>query len=369
MSSTAEAASETRAHRPPDLSRLDALRGMRISTWEAGYSTVWSALTSGAFLTGFALWLGAGSVALGLLAAAPTLAGLIQIPSSYLSDRHRERRRFTAWFSLAARILWLPILALPFALKHPLWPVLILFTLSYALLNIPQPAFLSWLSDLVPASHRGRFFARRNMVAGLVGLVVTLPAAWFLDVTTHRAHQPAMGFATLFGLAVAGGVLSFACLLRQPEPHKSAVSTVAEGAAGVLEYYRAPFADRNFRRLLSFSALFACGQFFAAPFFNVYGLQNLRLNYMWLQIFNAITTLTSLAAFPMWGYLSDRLGNKPLLVLCVCGVFTLPLTWALTTPAHPTAALLLLTELNLVGGVFWAGANLTQFNLLISMSP
>src|SRR5260221_332109 len=82
---------EAEVEAPRELNRLEVLRGMRLSIWDAGFATGWTALTTGAFLTGFALWLGADSVAQGFLTAIPTFAGLIQIVSSYLGQRLERR--------------------------------------------------------------------------------------------------------------------------------------------------------------------------------------------------------------------------------------------------------------------------------------
>jgi HEAT repeat protein/predicted MFS family arabinose efflux permease len=355
-----------------ELNRLEVLRGLRISTTEAGFSTVHGALTSGAFLTGYALWLGANDVAIGFLTAIPTFAGLIQILSSPFGERLRERKAITAWSSGAARTLWLLIALLPLLLPgHALVPFLLLFSLSFALLNIPVPAWMSWMSDLVPPDHRGRYFARRNMIAGIVGMLIGLPAAWFLDFATKRHPWSALGFGTLFGVAVLGGLASFVCLWLQPEPPMQPRPKPATtgGLRSVLAYYRTPFADPNFRRLMLFNTIFGTGQFFAAPFFNVYALRNLHFDYVWLQVFATITSIASLASMPMWGWLADKFGNKPLLAIGVCGVFTLPFTWILASADHPTTAILLMIELALAGGFFWAGVGLTQFNLLISLSP
>lgn len=356
-----------------ELNRIEILRGLRISTWEASFSTVHATLTTGAFLTGFALWLGANNLVMGLVTAIPTLAGLIQILASYQSERLRERKWFTAWYSLGGRTLWLPILLLPLFLPLPtaLAAFLALYAVSFALLNVPVPAWMSWMSDLVPPDNRGRYFARRNMVAGIVGMAVGLPAAWFLDFAVKRHHREALGFGTLFGVAVLAGLVSFVCLLRQPEPPKRSVSTGERptGRAGVLAYYRAPFADPNFRRLMVFNTVFSTGQFFAAPFFTVYALERLRLDYVWLQVFATISSVLTLVSLPLWGYLTDKMGNRALLVLGVCGVFTLPLGWMFTTPDRPGLSLLLLTAVNVGGGLFWSLVGLTQFNLLIGLSP
>jgi HEAT repeat protein/sugar phosphate permease len=357
---------------PPELNRLEVLHGLRVSIWEACYATVWSALTTGAFLTGYALWLGADSRAMGFVTAIPIFAGLIQLVASYVGERREARRPFVAGFAVAGRTLFLPILLLPLIVRPTaaLAPFLALFALSYVLLNFTSPAWTSWMSDLVPPDHRGRYFARRNMVAGVVGMVIGLPAAWFLDYATKQHHWQALGFGVLFGIAVVGGLLSFGALLRQPEPPRRQPPTAAfSSPADAWAYYRTPFADRNFRSLIVFNTLFGLGQNFAAPFFTVYALQNLQLNYVWLQIFATLTSVAGLASMPLWGYLTDRFGNKPLLALAALGTFVLPLVWIPMTAHRPGWTLMLLTVNNLMGGLFWAGVGLAQFNLLIRLSP
>ncbi len=357
----------------PALNRLEVLRALRISNWEAVVATVHGTLTGGAFQTGFALWLGASNFWMGVLASIPTFAALVQLVSSYFIEKRTERKRFTAWFSVVARTLWLPILLIPFLLPEEIrfTAFVALLLLSSVLLNVPIPAFLSWLSDLVPPDHRGRYFARRNMLAGIVAMVVPLPAAWFLDLAVERRLFPeSVGFATLFGVAVVCGIVGFVLLLKQAEPPMSrAEPTEAQGVRGVLAFYRAPFAEPNFRRLMVFSAVFALAQFFAAPFYTVYALQVLKLSYFWLQIFGALSSLSSLLSMPLWGYLSDKFGNKSLQKIGIVGVGVLPFMWVFTSPQYPVASLLILCINNLLGGFFWAGVGLTQFNLLIAISP
>ena len=357
---------------PSVLSRMDVLLGLRLSVWEGALSTVWAVLTGGAFLTGFALYLHADNFAIGLLTAIPTSAGLVQLVSSYSGERRDTRKPLVGVSALVGRMLWLPILVLPFALhRGAIYPFLGLFAASYILLNVSVPAWTSWMSDLVPADYRGRYFARRNMIAGFVGMVVSLPAAWFLDFTTKRHHWEKFGFGSLFFTAVIAAMVAFVLILRQPEPPKTVSETTETqtGIKAVSAYFQAPFTDPNFLRLMTFNTLFAAGQFFAAPFFVVYAIQVLKLNYVSLQILAAVTSISSLASMPLWGYLADKFGNKPLLAIGVWGVFTLPITWMCTSPNHPLTTILLLVELNLAGGLFWAGVGLTQFNLLIGFSP
>lgn len=356
-----------------ELNRLEVLQALKTSNAEAVMATVHATLTGGAFQTGFALWLGANDFWLGVIAAIPTFAGLVQIVSSYFVERRGERKRFTAFFSGLSRFLWLPILLIPVFLPAAarFLAFIGLLLLSSVLIQMSVPAFTSWISDLVPPDHRGRYFGRRNMLAGVTTMVVSLPAAWFLDLAVKQHRFPEwLGFGILFGVATLTGGVSFWLLLRQAEPpmHRQP-DTDTTGLAQIWAFYRAPFADRNFRRLLTFGTLFAFAQFFAGPFYIAYALQVLKLDYVWLQIFATLTGLASLLFLPLWGYLSDKFGNKPLLAIGVFGVALLPLGWVFTSTEHKTYTLVVLCIQNFCGGLFWSGVNLTQFNLLIGTTP
>ncbi len=71
-------------------------------------------LTGGVFLVAFALKLGASNLMIGLLAAIPPLAQLIQIPSLYLVEKYRVRRAITVYAAASSRIFWLFIALIPF---------------------------------------------------------------------------------------------------------------------------------------------------------------------------------------------------------------------------------------------------------------
>lgn len=355
-----------------ELNRLEILRALRISNWEAVFSTVHLTLTSGAFQTGYALLLGASNFWMGVLSSFPTFAGLIQIPSSYLVERRGERKRFTALFSGIGRSLWFPILLLPFlAPPGARFPLFVVFLLASSLLiSAPVPAFTSWMSDLVPPDQRGRYFGRRNMLAGVTTMLVSLPAAWFLDLAVKRGLFPdAVGFAALFGIAVIRGIVSFYLLSRQPEPPMARGEEQAKGLAALIDFYRPPFQEPAFRRFMLFAGMMATAQFFAAPFYVVYALQTLKLDYVWIQVYATLSSLSSLLSMPMWGLLADKFGNRPLLAIGVCGTGTLPLLWVISRPEHMAFTVVILVLNHLLGGLFWAGVNLSQFNLLIGTTP
>jgi hypothetical protein len=70
-------------------------------------------LTSGAFLAAFALQLGAPNLMIGLLAAIPPIAQLIQIPGILLVERIRKRRAIAIITASLSRVFLLLIAAIP----------------------------------------------------------------------------------------------------------------------------------------------------------------------------------------------------------------------------------------------------------------
>ncbi len=363
----------------PPLTRLDVLRGLRISTWEGVWATAWTVLTGGAFQIGFALQLGATPFVLGLLAGLPAIVGLLQLPASIYSEKLPSRRRFIAVSSGTGRALWLLIACLPFVLPAAgaLWAFLLFLTVSSALLTIVVPAWTSWMSDLVPASSRGQYFARRNTLAGLVTMILPLPAAAFLDLAVKRdLFAPRLAFAVLFVLGVCAAVGSFVMLTKQPEPPRAIHQTEDGGDQSKARGLRAllePLSDTNFRPFLWFAAAMVCGQTLAGQFFTAWQVDKAALNlpYFLVQVLGAVASGASLLSTPIWGYLNDKYGARPLLAIASVGVIVAPLIWLLTVPSPRAlwANVALIVLINIFSGVSWGGVGLAQFNLLLANSP
>lgn len=116
------------------------------------------------FLPAFALVLGASAVEIGVLAAAPFFATVVQFFGAFLVEKYNQRKRMVIVFALLSRIVWLVVIAasLLLSLDKPavLLLILILVVLSHhALASITSIAWLSWMSVLVPDEIRAVFSA------------------------------------------------------------------------------------------------------------------------------------------------------------------------------------------------------------------
>src|SRR4029079_655636 len=81
-------------------------RGLRLSIVEGALSNIYISVTTGAFLTGFALLLGASDFELGVIGALPFVGQLFQFVGAYLEERLGQRRRLVALTAGSSRTLW-----------------------------------------------------------------------------------------------------------------------------------------------------------------------------------------------------------------------------------------------------------------------
>ena len=109
-------------------------------------------LTGGIILVDFALYLGASNLLIGLIAAIPFLAQFIQVPSIYLVEKVRKRRKITVLGAASSRTFLLLIALIPFLLVSES-PITFLVTAIFFYASFAAFAacsWNSWMRDLVP---------------------------------------------------------------------------------------------------------------------------------------------------------------------------------------------------------------------------
>ncbi|MCA1596405.1 MAG: MFS transporter [Chloroflexi bacterium] len=349
--------------------KAEIARGLRISIWEGSLATVFAWLTfNSVFLTGFALMLGATNTEIGILGGLTAMTALSQVVCPYLAVRAPSRKWLMVLTAYPGRVLWLVILLIPFLPIHGharVWLLLGIFAVSMALINFPSPAWTTWMADLVPEQHRGRYFGRRNMIMGAAGMVATLLSGFYKDAVSHQtdARSQAIGFATVFGVGVLFAVGGWVAIARQPEPPAR-----AEAPLHPADLIRLPFRRPRFRRLSLFFFSWVIAVTIPAPYFAVYMIEILKLSYSQMNFLSFVVQLGGLAALPFWGYLADKFGNRPVIAICMGLVSLLAWPWLLAT-AYPHHAMLILSLNNVLSGLGWYGLALAQFNLVIAVTP
>lgn len=352
----------TKAPAPGALPTSAVQRGLRLSIIEGLLTNIYTSVTAGAFLTGFALLLGADAFQLGLIGALPFVSQLFQFVGAYLEELFGERRKLTAISAGISRGSWaliaiLPFVGMPIAARMALF--LFVLVISQALIGITANAWTSWMSDLVPARQRGRYFGLRNTITSVTVILSTWGAGIALD-HFRQINQPEDGYALIFGIAILTALAGVAVLWFQPEPPLRRRERVRVG-----ELFSAPMRQPTFMMLSLLSTGWALVTGIAAPFFNAYGLQNLNLSFTLLAQMGVATSAVAIVTQPLIGRLQDRYGNKAVLIVSMIGVIPLPWGWVFSTPTNQIP--LWLTSI--FSGVFWPGITQGLLNLVMDRAP
>jgi MFS family permease len=327
---------------------------------------MFATLTGGVFLTGFALYMGMDEFMIGLLASMPFLVAVIQLPTSLLMEKTGRRKGAWYWGALFTRVTWIPILIvalLPISSTSGKYAaVLGLIFFSYCANSVSSVSWLSLMSDLVPDKIRGSFFGTRNMLCGAAGMAAMLVFGEALDFMEAHVHGGlSLGFGVVFVAAVFFGVVSLRFLNRVSEPKLAQIEAHRSFGKGLM----LPFKESNFKKFLIFVFLWSFSVFFAAPFFTLYFLQDLKFSYGFIAALATIAGTADLTGMRLWGKISDNVRNKAIIRLSSWVAILIPLAWVFVRPG----SIVLPIIFNLIGGGFWAGINLCMNNLLLEISP
>ena len=352
--------------------------GLKISVWEGAFATVHLTLTSGVFLVGYALFLGVNDFQLGLLAALPFLAQMVQPFAALLVGNLKKRKTFTLIGSIFFRGIWIFLVFLPFLFlskNHKISLFLFIIAWSAVVNNFTTVSWLSWMSDLVPEKIRGRYFGIRYAILQLVTMVVYFGGAKLVDycksLKLDEIHFRLFDFSCFTNLSIVGFMLIFAIgviaalfagllLSLQPEPFFHHFSNKA-GFKDLL----IPFKDKDYRKLIQFFVWWSLIVGISAPFWGAHMLKNLHLDYYLISLFSIVSGAVSLISHPFWGKMIDRYGCKPVLKFNLIFIMFIPYLWFFVTPQN----YFLLWVDALMGGIFWAGFSLAIFTIVIQISP
>lgn len=346
--------------------RLENLQSLRLANLDAAFATAFATLVTGTFLVGFIKFLGGADIWIGLLAAIPSLFGILQIPGGTIGRSFRSYKKFVLPGGLIWRCLYIPVIALPL-LPLPselrLWLLAICISLAAASVLFVTPVYNDWLAEMVPPSSRGWFFSRRNAIATGVGASVGLLGAVVLDYFRKNGLE-ATGYTTIFAIGVFFAGLSVVPYLKMHDLPRT--NPVKQNLWDGIRAMKAPFADKAFNKVLLFLIMAIAGQSFAGNLFGAFALETLKLPFTTIQLCGVMHAGGNLLTARFWGFLADKYGNKPILILVGVGVTLTPFMWLFCYPGADLRNTVILLTTHVFVGAVWAGVALCQFNLLLA---
>lgn len=317
--------------------------------------------------------LGAPNILVGLLPA--LYNGGWYLPQFLISHRlQRLPRKLGVYISAAlVRIAcWIAITACTFFLAGRNPPLLLaLFFFFYSIYcfaaGFSGTPFMDIVAKTIPVLRRGAYFGGRDLLGALMSIGAGLIIARFLDPAT--APEFPLNFGLLFlvaTIAVIIGLVAFS-LIIEPAEASAAKAISFRDQLGVAR--RLLDGNYMYRRFLFTRIMLAISDI-ATPFYAIYATTVLHIPAETLGVYVGIGTISSLIANPIWSRISDRHGNRIVIVGAASCVLILPIL-ALVFGFLPDSTSLGLPFgiLYLVSGIARPAANISYPSYLLEISP
>ncbi len=296
----------------------------------------------------FALAVGLGDIVAGLLASVPMLIGaILQLVTPFAIKRLGSYRRWVVTCATLQGLSFLPlVVGASMGDIHLFW-VAAATILYWASGMAAGPAWNAWITTLVPAEMRARFFARRTR-AGQVALFCGLLLGGIALDAGRRGGWEFPVFALLFAGALAARLVSARYLASQSEAVERARSHPTLGLTGAWSKLRGTRSLRVLRYLL----IMQVATYIAAPYFVPYMLSVLKLSYAEFMFLTAASFLARALILPMLGRIASTRGATRLLWFGGIGIIPLPVLWLVSD------SVLYLFFVQLAAGFAWAAVEL-----------
>lgn len=329
----------------------DKIRGsLRVSFLDGCFAAVMLGFGE-QFMAPFAIALRATNFQVGLLSSLPGLvSALFQLRIPDWTERTGRKRMMTS-LVFAQASMWVVILLIPYVFGAPV-PFVIAGAVLYALSGaFAGPAWASIMSQYLPRNMRGRYFSWRNTIHGFITLGATFLAGYVLYLFPR---QSILGFTSIFAGAAASRFASWYYLTKMYEP------PIREKPGAYFSFY--DFISRaknsNFAKFVFFAGAMSFAVNIAAPFFAVFMLRDMRLDYISFTIVNTAMTLAMLLSYRRWGAYADRHGCIRVISLTSWLIPLIPVLWLFSR------AIWWLVALQILSGFLWAGFNLSVSNFI-----
>lgn len=210
---------------------------------------------------------------------------------------------------LVAAIFGAAVLPPPIALAL----IVGLYTLFNFAGGMTTLAFQDVVAKVIPLTSRGRFFGTRQLVGGLLAFALggTL-VRWLLSADSPVGFPGNFGTLAFLSLVCFSiGIGSFSLVKEPPQPVPARPQRAIDGLRRAPELLR---TNRNYRWFIITRLLGRTGQI-AEPFYIIYATETLGLPQSVAGIFVATWALAGALSNLGWGRLSDRHGNRALLLL------------------------------------------------------
>jgi MFS family permease len=228
-------------------------------------------------------------------------------------------------------------------------------------------AFMTVVAKVIPLPRRGSFFGMRDLGGTATGVL----AGYLIELvlTPERGLTFPYNYGILLLItfvAIAAGLALFIFVVEPPDSTDGDQVTFREQLRAARRVWR---ENRMYRHYLITRFVLAVADI-ATPFYAIYATRQLGAPAQIIGLYIGLTTLSAMITNPIWSWISDHRGNRPMLVAAAITALAMPLI-AFAFGLFP-ASPLLVTPFGLLFVSYGAGrtaANIAFPTYLLEIAP
>lgn len=330
--------------------------------WNLYLDIAWFGVLSGVvntFTRVFAIHLDASNTMVGLLTSAPALINILWLtPAARIVEGQQSHMPLVLSAGFLQRLSYLFIALMPSMIRsHRPEALVVLVTLTALPSALSSLAFTSLLADAVPQRRRAEVIGVRHFLSGISSAIAVLIGGKLLDLIPFPLNHQ-----SLFFIGFLASLISLRYVSRIQAP-RIVTAPKARPSLSPAELWKLADNNRNFVRFTLSSFVFHWGLFLPAALYPIYWVKHLHASDSWIGLMATFSDATAVLAYLLWGKVTARRGNRPVLFVSTLGLVLYPVLTGLSPSVEP----LLLVAI--VGGTFAAGVNLALYNTLLEVCP
>lgn len=263
---------------------------------------IYTALTTGVFLTGLLISAGMSDAEVGMTTSIPLLAGILYPLSPLILERFRKRKvilgiaRFSFHTLTIAVITFLPGIE---SKSRMIWLITICLTLGSAINILVASGFPAWHISFLPESIRGRFYTVSGIVNSIFTAIASMIASLLADMAKNTSNE--LFWLEKIRLAAYGIALVELFLLLLPKEITYPVSSCRKR-----ELLFLPLKNRMFS--LTMIPVFAWMMISTMTLYsaNTYLLDYIEVPYFFISFLQALNIVVTIVTMPFWYKLLQR---------------------------------------------------------------
>ncbi len=319
-------------------------------------------LTSGSFFIGYLVYLGAPAQYCTIIGAIPQFGCILQMISPYLFERMKHRKLLICLCCFLFRFSVSTMILVPMLVdngKTRLTIIMVVYTFSFMIAGFVTPGLNQWYLSVAPEQNRGRFLAIKDIASMFSVSVVSIAIGRIMD--HYKSFDKAfIGFAIMYGVALAISVIDFILISKIEEPLVQRVPL----RQSLIHLIKMPMKNIEYRKIISFLSIWGFAVQFSTSFIPVYMISILNLSYSYISVVTVCGNTLGMISIYLWGRLADRTSWFRLLKISSFIIVFCYVGWVLVTPQNSLIVVFILQiSLTCCNGAFQMASSNLQYNL------